>query len=115
MTGDQLPSGDFSELRKPNAYYKTKNIKALSSLINSDNPSNSKLLLKAANKVKHRGAKEVVLNPVQVGELQDALAKWIYWFEPQRKQEGVTFTSGGVIGPSPGISLRYTPTLRSDD
>ena len=115
MTGDQLPSGDFSELRKPNAYYKTKNIKALSSLINSDNPYNSKLLLKAANKVKHRGVKEVVLNPVQVGELQDALAKWIYWFEPQRKQEGVTFTSGEVIGPSPGISLRYTPTLRSDD
>ena len=88
-----------------NAYYKTRNIKALSSLINIDNPYNSKLLLKAANKMKHRGAKEVVLNPVQVGELQDALAKWICWFEPQRKQEGVAFASGGVIGPSPRISF----------
>jgi hypothetical protein len=115
VTRTKHPAAYVAFVLNPNAYYKTKNIKALSSLINTDNPYNSKLLLKAANKVKHRGAKEVVLNPVQVGELQDALVKWIYWFEPQRKQEGVTSTSGGVIGPSPAISLRYTPTLRSDD
>jgi hypothetical protein len=70
----------------PNAYYKTRNIKALSSIIDPDSLYNSKLLLKAANKVKHRGAKEVVINPAQIEELHDALAKWLYGFGTQRKQ-----------------------------
>jgi len=109
------PASYGAFILNPNAYYKTKNIKALSLLINTDNPYNSKLLLKAANKVRHRGATEVILNPVQVGELQDALSKWIYWFDTQQKQKGVAFTDSRIVRSSPRISLSDTPTLRSED
>ena len=64
----------------PGAYYKTKNIKALCSVINLDDISKSKLLLKAAAMVRHKGATEVKLEPAQVEELRSALAKWLYSF-----------------------------------
>jgi len=37
--------------------------------------------------VQHRGAKDVVLDPAQIEELQNALAKWLYGFATQRKQQ----------------------------
>ncbi len=76
----------------PNAYYKSKNIKALYSLIDINDLHNSKLLLKAANKVKHNGAKDVRLDSVQVEELHDALAKWLYLFKIQREKKKMAST-----------------------
>jgi len=76
----------------PNAYYKTKNIKALYSLIDLDDLHNSKLLLKAAANVKHKGAQDVRLDPDQVEELHDALAKWLYRFKIQREKKEMAST-----------------------
>jgi predicted transport protein len=76
----------------PNAYYKTKNIKALYSLIDLNDLHNSKLLLKAANNVKHMGAKDVRLDAVQVKALHDALAKWLYRFKVQQEKREMAST-----------------------
>jgi hypothetical protein len=112
-TGHPAAYGAF--VLNPNAYYKTRNIKALASLINTDNPYNSKLLLKSANTVRHMGATKVVLNPVQVGELQNAISKWIYWLDTRRKQKEVALTDSRISGSSQRISLRAAPTIESEE
>ncbi len=64
----------------PNSYYKTKNISSLVSVIDTNNLSKSKLLLKATGKLRHRGDKVLKLDNAQADELHRALAKWIYLF-----------------------------------
>jgi hypothetical protein len=60
----------------PERHYQTKNIAALLSVIDMDDLSNSKLLLKARGRVKHLGNKELVLDDAQVEESHRALTKW---------------------------------------
>jgi hypothetical protein len=64
----------------PNSYYKTKNISSLVSVIDTNNLSKSKLLLKATGKLRHRGDKMLKLDNAQADELHRALTKWIYLF-----------------------------------
>ena len=67
----------------PNSYYKTKNISSLVSVIDTNNLSQSKLLLKATGQLNHRGQKVLKLKKEQSDELQSALTKWIYLFNPK--------------------------------
>ena len=59
-------------------YYKGKNIRALLSVIDIDDPSNSKLLLKAGAVVNHRGKDIMLLDAEEVEELRAALTKWMH-------------------------------------
>ncbi len=61
----------------PERHYQTKNIAALLSVIDMDDISNSKLLLKARGRVKHLGNKELVLDDAQMEESQRALTEWV--------------------------------------
>jgi hypothetical protein len=64
----------------PNSYYKTKNIGSLVSVIDTNNLSKSKLLLKATGKLNHKGRKVLKLDKMETEELYSALKKWIYLF-----------------------------------
>ncbi len=62
----------------PNNYFKTKNVKALMELVDRDDLDNSKLLLKASGKVKHRGAEEMQLDDAELQQLKAALVQWVH-------------------------------------
>ncbi len=62
----------------PNNYFKTKNIVALSALINVKNIEKSKLLVKAGGEVNHRGKDDMDLGQQEIQQLQEALQRWVH-------------------------------------
>jgi hypothetical protein len=79
------PAMHSAFLLHPNAYYKEEDIKALLSVIDLGQLSDSKLLLKASGKIPHTGAQQVQLDAAQTEQLRAALTRWLYSFRTAQK------------------------------